>query len=146
MIAVDERVVQLVVLIGELDGRLVENDALLNAVALCKGACRNIADYYLERHYRDALYYRLAVAELADKVGGNALLLEQGHKVVGHAVVYRTLALDGALLQSVECGRVVLVGDYNLVCLVGRVYALCLALIDKLSLFHRCFSFFVCDL
>ena len=52
VIAVDERVVQVVVLIGELDGRLVENDAFLNAVALCKGACRNIADYYLERHYR----------------------------------------------------------------------------------------------
>ncbi len=51
----------------------------------------------------------VSLVELLDKVGWHAPVLQHLHEQVGHAVVDGPLAGDGALLQAVEGGGVILV-------------------------------------
>ncbi len=61
VVAVQQGIAQLVVLIGELDGGRVKDDALLHAVALGEGAGGDVADDNLQRHDRDLLHQGLPV-------------------------------------------------------------------------------------
>ena len=137
VVFVDHRVAQRVVLVAELDRRAVEVRALGHAEALGEGAGRDVADDDLERHDLHLPDQRVALGELLDKVRGNPRLVGQLlHQEVGHAVVDHALAGDRALLQAVEGGRVVLVGDDAVIGVVGRKHFLGLALIHLLALFH----------
>ena len=82
----------------------------------------------------------LPVAELLHVVGGDAGGLQPAHEVVGHAVVDGALAGDGALLQAVEGGGVVLVGDDDHLGVVAGVDLLGLALVELLFLLVSHFS------
>ena len=136
MVAVDQWVAQLVVLIGKLDGRLGKDNALLHAVALGKGAGGNIPDDNLQRNDGSLLHQGLPVGQLLHQVGGNALLLQQLHHVVGNPVVDGALTGDGSLLQAVERSRVVLVGHQQDLRIVRSVHALSLAFVEHFFLFH----------
>ena len=142
MIIVHQRVAEVVVLVGQLEGRLVEHDAFLHAVALGKGAGGNVAHNDLERYDRDLFNHGLTVGQLLDKVGRHALLLEQLEHVVAHHVIDRALARNGALLLAVERGRVILVGDDDEVRIVGCEYLLGLAFVKLFFLFHVHFLHF----
>ena len=136
MITVQQGVTQLVVLIGELDGGLIEDNALLHAVVLGEGAGGDITDNDLQRDDGDLLDDGLALVDLLNKMGGNTLLLQVSHQAVGHLVVDDALAVDGALLQAVECGGVVLVGNDELLGVLGGEDLLGLAFVQLLQLLH----------
>lgn len=136
VVSVHERVAKLIVFVGELDGRLVEYDALFHAETLRKGTGGNVADDDLQRYNGDLLYQGLTLGELLNKVGRHALLLEQLEHVIAHYVVDNALAGDGTLLLTVECGCIVLVvNDYE-ICIVGSEYLLSLAFVQLFFLFH----------
>ena len=59
VILVQQRIVQVVVLIGELDGGLVEHNAFLHAVAGGKVTGGDVADDDLQRHDGDLLHQGL---------------------------------------------------------------------------------------
>ena len=63
-------------------------------------------------------------------MSGNTCLLHLGHQAVGHLVVDDALAHDGALLQAVQSGSVVLVVNDDQVGVVGGVDLLGLALVN----------------
>ena len=136
VVGVYERVAQLVVLVGELYGRRVKGDALLDAVALREAAGGDVADDDLERHDGDLLYQGLALGELLDEVGGDAVLLEHAHEAVGEAVVDHALAHDGAALFAVEGRGVILIVNYAEVRIVGGKDLLGLTLVELFALFH----------
>ena len=142
MVSVHQRVAQIVVLVGELDGRLVEHDAFLNAEALCEGTGGNVADDDLERYDGDLLDQSLALGELLDEMRRHALLLQQLEHMVAHDVVDDALAGDRALLEAVECGRIVLVVYDDQVRVVGCEYLLGLAFVQLFFLFHVQFLHF----
>ena len=81
----------------------------------------------------------LAVGELSNQVGGDAVLLEHLHQVVGDLVVDDALFGNGALLLAVEGGRVVLIGDDVGVRVVGRKDLLGFSLVELFPFFHFCF-------
>jgi len=137
VIAVHEGVVELVALIGELDGGLVKYDALLHAVAGGKAACGDVADDDLQRDDLDLLDHGIGVGELLHKVGGNALFLQKLHEVVGEPVVDGALSENGALLLAVEGGGVVLIGDDAVIGVFRGKYLLGLAFVKLLYLFHN---------
>ena len=137
MVIVDEGIVKIIVLVGELDGGLVKHDALLHAVVAGKVAGRDIADDDLQGDNGDLLHRGLTLAELLHKVGGHASLLQLLHEVVGHLVVDGALAGDGALLGAVKGGGVVLVGDDNNIGVLGGIDLLGLALVQLLQFVHN---------
>ena len=137
MIAVHEGIAQVVILVGELDGGRVEHDALLHAEALGEGAGGDVADDDLQGDDGHLFHGGLPVAELLHIVGRHALLLQAAHQVVGHAVVDGPLAGDGALLQAVEGGGVVLVGHDHNIGVAGGEDLLGLALVELLQFLVR---------
>ena len=142
MVSVHQRVAQIIVLVGELDGRLVEYDAFLNAEALCKGTGGNVSDDDLERYDGNLLYQSFALGELLDEMSRHALLLQQLEHMVAHDVVDDALAGDAALLQAVECRCIVLVVYDDQVRVVGCEYLLSLAFVQLFFLFHVQFLHF----
>ena len=128
---VQKGVVQRVAFVGELDGGLVEDDALLHAVALGEGPGGDVADDDLQGNDGDLFHHGLPLAELPDEVGGDAGCLQLGHEAVGHLVVDDALAGDGALLGAVEGGGVVLVVHDDQSGVVGGVDLFGLALIEQ---------------
>ena len=96
----------------------------------------DIAHNDLQRHDRDLLHQRLAVGNLFNIMGGDAVLFQHLHQEVGHAVIDNALALNGALLQTVERSRVILVFHQHHTGIVGRKYLLSLAFIQLLQLLH----------
>ena len=132
MVTVQQRIAQLVILIGELDGGLSENNAFLHAVPLGKGAGRNIADDNLQGNNGDLFHQGLPLAQLLDKVGGDTGCLHLGHQAVGHLVVDDALAHDGALFQTVQSGGVVLVVHNDQFRVVGSIDLLGLAFVNLL--------------
>ena len=139
MVAVDQGIAQLVILIRKLYGRRVKNDALLHAVALGEGTGGNVADDDLQGNDGDLLHQRLPFAQLLNEVGGYAGLLQLGHKAVAHLVVDDALARDGAFFQAVKGRGVVLVVDDKKCGIIGFEYFLCFALIELFQLLHRIF-------
>ena len=68
-------------------------------------------------------------------MGGDALLFEQLHQEVGHAVVDGAFAGDGAFFEAVIRGGVILIGDDDKVGVLGRVDLLGFSFVE-LFLFH----------
>ena len=134
MIGVEQGVAQVIILIGELNGGLVEHDALLHAVALGEGAGGDIADDDLQRYDGDLLHGSLPVGQLFHIVGGYALCLQPAHEIVGHAVIDGALAGDGTLLEAIEGGGIVLIGDDDHFGVAGGEHFLCLSLVELLLL------------
>ena len=132
MIGVQQGIVKIVVLIGELDGGLFEHDALLHAVAGGEVAGGDVADDDFQGHDRDFLHQGLPLAQLLDEVSGDTGLLHLGHQAVGHLVVDDALAHDGALLQTVQGGGVVLVVHDDQIGVIRLKDLLGLALINLL--------------
>ena len=62
MIRIDERIAEIVVLVGKFNGRLVKNNAFLNAVTLGKASGRDVADDDLKRYNAYFFDNRFAVA------------------------------------------------------------------------------------
>ena len=139
---VDERIMQVVVLVAELQDGGLELGTLGHAHAQGEVAGGDVADDDLQRYNGDLLYQGLTLGELLNKVGRHALLLEQLEHVIAHYVVDNALAGDGALLLTVECGCIVLVVyDYE-ICIVGSEYLLSLAFVQLFFLFHVQFLHF----
>ena len=136
MIGVHQGIMQIVVLVGELDRGLGEDDALLHAVAGGEVTGGDVADDDLQRDDGYLLDERVALAELFNKVGRDAGLLHLGHQAVGHLVVDDALADDGTLLCAVKGGGVVLVGNDDEVGIFGGVNLLGLAFVELFFLFH----------
>ena len=139
MVAVEQGIAQLVILIRKLYGRRVKNDALLHAVALGEGAGGNVADDDLQGNDGDLLHQGFPLAQLLNEVGRHAGLLQLGHKAVAHLVVDDALARDGALFQAVKGRGIVLVIHNKEFGIVGFEYFLCFALIELFQLLHRIF-------
>ena len=136
MVIVHQGVAQVVVLIGQLEGGLVKDDALLHAVPLGEGAGGDVAHDDFQGDDGHLLHQGLPVVELFDQMGGDALLLQPGHEQVAHLVVDDALARDGTLFQAVEGGSVVLIGDDQLLGVVSGVDLLGLALVEQFLFFH----------
>ena len=140
MVAVQQGVAQLVILIRELDGRLIEDDSFLHAVTLGKGTGGNITDDNLQRDDGNLLYQRLALIQLRNIVGGNALFFQICHQAVAHLIVDDPLTADGALFQSVERGGIILVLHNVERGIVRCKYLLGLSFVKLLQLLHKnCF-------
>ena len=144
VIAVQQGISQFVVLVGELDGGSVEYDALLHTVPLGEGPGREVADDNLQRHDGDLLHQGLPLTQLLNEVGGNAGLFDPPHQMVGHLVVDDALARNGALLQAVEGGGVVLVVHDVKFRVVGAEDLLGLSLIELFQLLHGAFVLSFC--
>ena len=136
MVVVEQGVAQVVVLIGQLEGGLVKDDALLHAVPLGEGAGGDVAHNDLQGDDGHLFHQGLPVVQLLDQVGGDALLLQPGHEQIAHLVVDDSLAGDGPLFQAVEGGGVVLIGDDQLLRIVGGVDLLGLALVEQFFFLH----------
>ena len=136
MIAVDHGVAQLVVLVAEFQHGLAQLRALRQAQALGQAPGGDVAHDHFQGNDAHTLDQRLAVGQLLHKMRGHAFLFQELHQVVGHAVVDGALALNGALLQAVEGGGVVLVVHQHEARIVGRKYLLGLAFVKLFHLFH----------
>ena len=133
---VQQGVTQFIILVGELNGGLIEHDTLFHAVVLGEGTGGDVADNHFQGHDGNFLHDGLPLVDFLDVVGGNTLLLQVGHQTVGHLIVDDALALDGALLQAVEGGGIVLVLHNQLLGIVGSEDLLGLAFIQLLQLLH----------
>ena len=111
VIFVEQRVVQIIILIGELNGGLVEHNAFLHTVTGGEVTGGDIADDNFQRNDRDLFYQRFALGELLDKVRRDTGFLHSGHQTVRHLVVDNALACDGAFFQAVQRRCVILVVD-----------------------------------
>ena len=136
MVGVQQGIAQVVILVGEFDGGLVEDHAFFHAVALGEGTGGDVADDDLQRHDADLLHQGFPLGQLLNEVGGNAAALQLRHQAVAHLVVDDTLAYDGALLQAVEGSGVVLVVHDQQFGIVGSEDLLGLAFVQLLFLFH----------
>ena len=136
MVAVDQRIVQFVVLVGKLNGRLRKNDSLFHAVALGKGAGGNVADDDLQRHDGDLFDQRLTVVQLPDKMRGNAVLLQKTEQEIRHPVVHHAFSDNRPFFQSVQRGCIVLVGDDHKRRIIGSINLLCLSFVELFCFFH----------
>ena len=135
MIVVDHGIAQRIVLVAELQHRALELGSLRQPQALGKGTRGDVADDDLQRHDGNALDNGLAVGDLLDQVGGNAVLLQHLHQVVADLVVDDALGFDGALFQAVERGRIVLVVDDQQFGVVGFKDLLGLAFVELVQFF-----------
>ena len=132
MVLVNHRIAQCVVLVAVLQNGAVELGALRQTDAGCKRTCYDIADDNLQRYDGNLLDDGLALGDLLDKVGRDALACQHLHQMVGNTVVDDALAYDGALLHAVECGCVVLVVNDQQLRIIGAVNLLCLAFVKLL--------------
>ena len=137
---------EIVVLVGKLDGGLLEHDALLHAVAGGKVTGGNIADNDLQRHDGDLLHHGVPLGKLLDKVGGDPGLFHLRHQAVGHLVVDNALAHNGAFFQAVQRGSVILVGYDHQGGILRCINLLGLSFVQLLFLFHHAFSLCKIDL
>ena len=136
VIFVDQGIAQIVVLIGELNGRSVERDAFLHAVALGEGTGGNVPDNDFQRNDGNLLHEGLALAELLHEMGGDAFLFEPLHQQIAHPVVDDALALNGSFFQTVESGGVVLVVDDQQFGIIRAEYLFGLSFVKLLTLNH----------
>ena len=118
-----------IIFIGELDGRLLEHDAFLHTVALGEGTGGNIADDHFQGYDAYLFDNRFPIGQLFHKVGRYAIALQHPHQVVAHAVVDGALAGNGALLQAVQRGGIILIGHDDIVFILCGIDLFCLAFI-----------------
>ena len=129
---VDERVVQVVVLVAVLEDGGLKDLALGHAHAQAEVTGGNVADNDLQGHNLDLLHKGVAVIDLLHVMGGDALFLELLHQSVGQLVVDDALVADGALLLAVTGGGVILVVDHDDLGIVGSENLFCLAFVQLL--------------
>ena len=67
----------------------------------------------------------------------NTVLFQNLHQIIGHAVIDDTLAADRPLFESVERGRVVLIGNDHESGVVRCEYLFRFAFINLFSFFHN---------
>ena len=137
MIVVDERVAEVVVLVGELDGGNGKLRALFHAVTLGETARRHVADDDFEGNNLHLFHEGIAVTEFLDEMSGDALLFEHSHHHIAHLVVDDALARDGTLFEPVERGRVVLVRHDDEIGVVGGIHFFGLAFVNLFEFFHN---------
>ena len=129
---VDERVVQIVVLVAVLEDGSLKDLALGHAHAQAEVTGCNVADDDLQRHDLDLLHKGVAVIDLLHVMGGDALLLELLHQSVGQLVVDNALVANGALLLTVTGSGVILIVDHDDLGIVGSENLLGLAFVQLL--------------
>ena len=110
---VDERVMQVVVLVAVLQDGGLEHLALGHAHAQAEVAGGNIADDDFQRNDLNLLDQGIAVVQLLNIMGGDAFFFQLLHQSVGQLVVDNALIADGALLFAVAGGGIVLVMNHN---------------------------------
>ena len=113
VIMVDERVMQVVVLVAVLQDGGLEHLALGHAHAQAEVAGGNIADDDFQRNDLNLLDQGIAVVQLLNIMGGDAFFFQLLHQSVGQLVVDNALIADGALLFAVAGGGIVLVMNHN---------------------------------
>lgn len=74
IVAVDERIAQIIVLVAEFESRLLERSTLSNAELLGETACCNVSYDNFQRNDLNLLNDGLTVVDLLNKVSGNAFL------------------------------------------------------------------------
>ena len=136
VVFVDHGVAQVVVLVAVLNDGLFQLGALGHAQALAQAAGGDIAHNDLQGYDVNLLHQGLPVGDFLDVVGGDAVLFQHLHEEIGHPVVNHALAGDGALLQAVEGGGVVLVIHQHHIGIVRCENLLGLALVNLLQLLH----------
>ena len=104
----NHRVVQLIVLVIKLDDRPRQLSAFLEAKASGQRPGRDIAHHDLERNDLDLANQLLAHVDSADKMSGNADVIEALEDVFRDSVVENAFAFDDLMLLGVERGRIVL--------------------------------------
>ena len=129
---VDERIMQIIVLVAVLENGSLENLALGHTHAQAEMTGGNIADDNLQRNDLDLLHKGVAVVDFLDIMGGDALFFQLLHQSVGQLVVDDALVADGALLLAVTGGGIVLVVDHDDLGIIGGENLLCLALVQLL--------------
>ena len=134
IVAVDEGIAEVIVLVAELESRLLERSALSNTELLGETACCNVSNDNFEGNDLDLLNDGLSVADLLNEVSGNAFLFKKLEHKVGHLVVDNALTSYSAFLFAVESGSIVLVVNDNVVGVVCSKNLLCLALVKLLAL------------
>ena len=138
VVVVDERIVQRVALQEELEDRLGQSRALLDAVALGHRARADVAHDALDRDHLHRLDQRLALVQQRDEMRADPRGGELAHHVRVDPVVRLALAFELRELDAVERRHVVAVVHDEPVRIVGRVHGLRLAAIQLLPLFHAC--------
>ena len=134
----DERIAESVVLIAHLEERARKLHTLFDAEALAERAGRDVADDDFERDDVDAFDELVRVVYLLHEVRLYAVVGEKLEELRRDLVVENALAAHGRLLLSVESGEAVLILDYHIVRVFGRVKSLGFAFVDEILLcqFH----------
>ena len=96
-----------------------------------------LAHDHFQGHDGHLFHQGFPVAQLPDKVGGDTHFLQMLHQPVAHLVVDNSLALDGALFQTVEGGGIVLVVHNQQLRVFCCVHFFGFALVKHLFLFHE---------
>ena len=136
MVLVHHGIAQLVILVAVLDDGALQLGALGQAQTLGQAAGGDVAHDDLQGHDVYLLHQGLPVGDLLDVMGGDAVALQHLHQEIGDAVVDHALAGDGALLQAVEGGGVILVGHQHHIGIIRRENLLGLTFIELLQLLH----------
>ena len=126
---VDERVMQIVVLVAEFQDGSLEGGAFGNAHAQAEVTGGHVADDDFQRNDLNLLHKGVAVVDLFHIVGGNAFFFQLLHQRVGQFVVDDALVADGALLFAVAGGGIVLIVDHDDFRIAGSENLLCLAFV-----------------
>ena len=134
MVIVNHRVAEIVVLVAILQHGGLELRALRQAEALGKAARGDVAHNDLNRHDGHAAHHAVALVELLDQMGLDAVRLQHFEQMVADEVVHHALAHDRALLEAVERGRVIFIMDHREGGIVGRKDLLRLAFIHHFEL------------
>ena len=140
MVAVDQGIAQVVILIGELNGWLIKHDALSHPVAFGEGAGGDVPNDDFQGDNGHLFYHSLPVVQLLHQVSGNAVLFQHTHEEVAHAVVDGALAGNGSFFETIEGSGVVFIGYDELFGIFCGIDLLSLAFVELLFLFHLCKS------
>ena len=111
MIFVQQRIAKLVVFIGKLDGGRFKHKAFVHTIAFGKGTSSNVADDDLKRDDVNSLDEGFTVTQLPDKVRGDTGFFKALHQQVAHPVVDDAFAVYRSLFETIECCRIILVGN-----------------------------------
>ena len=141
---VDERVMQVVVLVAVLEDGGLEHLALGYAHAQAEMTGGDIADDDFQRNDVYLLDESITVVDFLNVMGGDALFLQLLHQSVGQFIIDDALVADGTLLLAVACGGVVLVVDHDDFGIIGSENLLGLAFVQLLFNFviHEKRSFY----
>ena len=146
IVVVDERVMQIVVLVAVLEDGGLELGTLGHTHAQGEVTGGDVADDDLQGHDLDLLHEGIAVVDLLHVVGGDALFFQLLHQGVGQFVVHDAFVADGAFLLAVTGSGIVLVVDHYDFGVAGSENLFCFAFVHLLFNFviHRKTLLFMC--